>query len=71
VAFAHWDAYELEYRLRQGEDHPLRETMLPELRTAGVVGTVYIVGGDSREHSAGHDERVVTPMPGSPISVVP
>lgn len=59
VAFAHWDAYELEYRVRQGEKSPLREVLLPELRAANVTGTAYIVGGDSKEHSAGHEDRLL------------
>lgn len=58
-AFAHWDAYELEYRLRQGEATPLRDVLLPELRAANVVGTVYIIGGDSKEHSAGREDRLL------------
>lgn len=58
-AYAHWDAYELDYRLKQGEDHPLRATILPELRDAAVEGTVYIVGGDSKEHSSGKDDPLL------------
>lgn len=58
-AYAHWDAYELDYRLKQGEEHPLRAVILPELRDAGVEGTVYIVGGDSKEHSSGKDDPLL------------
>lgn len=58
-AYAHWDAYELDFRLKQGEEHPLRATILPELRAAGVEGTVYIVGGDSKEHAAGRDDPLL------------
>jgi len=58
-AFAHWDAYELDFRLKQGEADPLRSVILPELRAADVEGTVYIVGGDSKEHSAGRDDPLL------------
>jgi microsomal dipeptidase-like Zn-dependent dipeptidase len=33
--------------------------MLPELRAARVEGTIYAVGGDSREHSAGRDDPLL------------
>ena len=59
AAFAHWDAYELDYRLKQGEEDPLRTVILPELRAAHVEGTVYAVGGDSKEHSAGRDDPLL------------
>lgn len=59
VAFAHWDAYELDFRVKQGEPDPLGTGILPELRAASVEGTVYAVGGDSREHSAGRDDPLV------------
>lgn len=59
VAFAHWDAYELDYRLREGEHEPLESVILPELRAARVQGTVYAVGGDSKEHSAGRDDPLL------------
>ncbi|HKY52400.1 MAG TPA: membrane dipeptidase [Candidatus Limnocylindria bacterium] len=59
MAFAHWDAYELDFRVKQGEVDPLGTGILPELRTANVEGTVYAVGGDSREHSAGRDDPLL------------
>jgi membrane dipeptidase len=59
AAFAHWDAYELDYRLRQREADPLQTVILPELRAANVEGTIYIVGGDSKEHSAGRDDPLI------------
>lgn len=59
AAFAHWDGYELEFRLRQGETEPLRRTILPELRKGDVEGTVYIVGGDSKEHSFNRDDPLL------------
>ncbi|HET6701846.1 MAG TPA: membrane dipeptidase [Gemmatimonadaceae bacterium] len=59
VAFAHWDAYELDFRLKQGEADPLGSAILPELRAANVEGTVYAVGGDSKEHSAGRDDPLI------------
>lgn len=59
AVLAHWDAYELEFRIRSGEADALRETILPELVEADIQGVILAAGGDSHEHLLGHDDPLI------------
>lgn len=59
VVLAHWDAYEWEYRLRQGEPSPLENVFLHEFEEGGIEGAILAVGGDSSEHCLRHDDPLL------------
>ena len=59
VALAHWDSYELTFRLAKGETSPLAESIIPNLRAGNVSGFLFAIGGDSDEHSGDHEDPLV------------
>jgi len=58
VLDAHKDIYELNDRIDSGEEFPLKTTILPRLREAGVDIVFWAIGGDSWLHSNCTDLRL-------------
>ena len=52
VLDAHQDIYELNDRIKAGEEFPLRDTILPRLNKAGIDIVFWTIGGDSWLHSS-------------------
>ncbi len=61
IAEGHRDNFEITLRADRGEPHPVRDSMLERLRTAGTNLTIIAVGGDGPHHRAGSDR----PLEGS------
>lgn len=55
TVLGHWDVYELLHRVRNGEQRPMAEVIVPGLRAGGVRTVLFAVGGDSRSHASGSD----------------
>ena len=58
VLTAHNDIYEINQRINEGEEYPLREVILPRLHEAGVDVLFLAIGGDSWLHSNYTDLRL-------------
>ncbi|HET7389117.1 MAG TPA: membrane dipeptidase [Nocardioidaceae bacterium] len=56
---AHRDCYEQIHWSNMGEENPVRDRLLPRLRTGGVDLVVYAVGGDTLAHSNGRDKKLL------------
>ena len=61
IAEGHRDNFEITLCADRGEPHPVRDSMLERLRTAGTNLTIIAVGGDGPHHRAGSDR----PLEGS------
>ena len=55
IVEGHRDCYEQIYRLNQGEENPIRDRLIPRLRSGGVDVLFYAIGGDTIAHSNGTD----------------
>lgn len=57
VIEGHRDCYEQIYWQNMGEQNPVRDRLIPRLRTGGVNVVVYSVGGDSIAHSNSREKK--------------
>lgn len=55
IVEGHRDCYEQIYRLNQGEENPIRDRLIPRLRSGAVDVLFYAIGGDTIAHSNGTD----------------
>jgi len=62
VVEAHRDCYEQIHWLNMGEENPVRDRLLPRLRTGGVDVVVYAIGGDTLAHSNGRDKKLLATL---------
>lgn len=62
IVEGHRDCYEQIYRLNQGEENPIRDRLIPRLRSGGVDVMVYAIGGDTIAHSNGTDRPLAATL---------
>jgi membrane dipeptidase len=62
VIEGHRDCYEQVYWHNMGEENPVRDRLLPRLRTGGVDVSLYAIGGDTLAHSSGRDKKLLATL---------
>lgn len=62
IVEGHRDCYEQIHRLNEGDENPLRDRMVPRLKTGGVDLVFYAIGGDTIAHSNGRDKRLLATL---------